>query len=333
MLTQPPMMLMARLAIVMGAALLAPRLAMACGAARAPYVTLADGLPTARAGLPRDGAVVVRGKFWAPSGGAFNFAQVRLVDQLGNQIPARDESWYSTEPSMAVRPMVPLPPRTRFFVEATVLDPEMTARPPGADGPQTLRLEYETGDELASPLTLAGPLKVTLEPFVADVLECEGGTGCSPGQCTKVGTRPALRARIVVPAATGGVDFDGYRGWLRFNDNVPATFAGPGEGSKGGPGNVNLAHWIDVRPGVQTEIVQEIVDEAEPYVPCFALNLWDPAGHAVQAPPVCLTEVQGQRDGAGCSTVPGTNRRPGLPVIALAAGAALVVFRRRRRRR
>ena len=48
-------------------------------------------------------------------------------------------------------------------------------------------------------------------------------------------------------------------------------------------GNVNLMNWIDVRPGVETEMVQGIVDEEKPFAPCFALNLWDPAGRSVQA--------------------------------------------------
>ena len=52
---------------------------------------------------------------------------------------------------------------------------------------------------------------------------------------SKVGERRALRARILVPPATGGVDFDGYRGWLRFTDDQAATFKEPGEG-EGAPG-------------------------------------------------------------------------------------------------
>jgi hypothetical protein len=78
---------------------------------------------------------------------------------------------------------------------------------------------------------------------------------------------------------------------------------------------------------VETEVVQEIFDEAAAYAPCFSLNLWDAAGHAIQPAPVCLPSIKasefvrildgpnagtaGQggsvaaQDGGGCSTVPG----------------------------
>ncbi len=304
-------------------AFVAPSVAMACGDTPTPYVTLGDLLPSARSGLPREAAIVLRGKLWGPSGGPFTFADVRLFDEAGNRIPAVSLSWYSAEPSLALRPAAPLPARTKFIVEAVV--PTGTAKPPGAEGPLTTRFALETGDELAPPMVLAGPLRVQLERFDRDQLKCEGSAFCSAPVCKKIGTQRALRARLFIPAATGGEDFDGYRGWLRFTDNSPATFNGSGEG-RHDSGNVNVMHWIDVRPGAETEIVQEIFDEEAPYAPCFALNLWDPAGHAVQAQPVCLAvmkpsdhvrELDRAPDAGGCQAAPGRGGGPGLLVMAV----------------
>jgi MYXO-CTERM domain-containing protein len=53
-----------------------------------------------------------------------------------------------------------------------------------------------------------------------------------------------------------------------------------------------LPHWLELHPGVETEVLQEIVEEDQPYAPCFALNVWDPAGHAIQARPVCGPAVK-----------------------------------------
>jgi hypothetical protein len=292
MLSLLSMAVLTRMAVAAAcvAAALAPSLARACGAGPIAYVTLAGALPAARTGVPRDGAVVVKGMLWGPGGGPLPFADVLLFDAAGYRIPAEPVIWYSGQPSLAYRWTVPPPPGSTITVEAVV--PEGTARPAGADGPRTIRFSVETGDGFAPPLALAGPLRVRLEPFDADVRRCNGQNGCGPGPpCEKVGTRRALRAVVVVPAPTGGVDFDGYRGWLRFTDDQAATFEGAGEGRRDGPGNVNLMHWLEIRPGVETEVVQEIFDEETPYAPCFSLNLWDPAGHAIQADPVCLPAV------------------------------------------
>jgi hypothetical protein len=313
------------LCLALGVGAIAPRSARACGQTPTPYVTLVDGLPTARAHLPRDGAVVVRGKLWGPSGGPFLFADVRLLDEAGNPIPAKSVEWYSSQPALALGWSSPVPAGSKITVEASV--PAGAEKPVGAEGPQTTKYVVEVGSELAPPLVLAAPLRVSLEAFDADRFKCEGL--CGGGSCAKVGTARALRARITVPAATGGVDFDGYRGWLRFTDDHPASFAGPGEGTRAA-GNINLMHWINIRPGVATEIVQEVFDEERPYAPCFALNLWDPAGHAVQAEPICLPSILPSEhlralDGAndvsvGCSAVSGrAGGGLGLLLIALAA--------------
>jgi hypothetical protein len=338
------MMTMGRLAVAAtftAAALVAPA-AEACTPLPTPYATLVDGLPAARVGLPRDGGVVVRGKLWGPSGGPYQFAQVRLLDAAGVEIPSVEETWYSAEPSLAVRPAVPLPPRTRFAVEALV-PPGPPLPSPGAAGSQTLRLEFETGAELATTMALAGPLRVSLEPYEVPAETCSTpAVGCAAMvPCQKLPARRALRARIVVPAASGGVDFDGYRGWLRFTDDKAGTF-GPGAAGVQWSGLVNVRHWIDVRPGVQTEILQDIIEEDGAYAPCFALQLWDPAGHAVEAQSLCLPSIKaseylreldrGPDATAGCRTLPGNNRAPGSLVMIALAAAALVARRHRSRR-
>lgn len=200
--------------------------------------------------------------------------------------------WFSAEPAitLALAPAQPLPPGAIVTVEAAVR-PSEAAKPAAADGPTTMTWTYEVGDRLAEPLAFAGGLRVAVESFDADTFDCSHANNCGTG-CVRVGTRRALRARIVVPAVTGGVDFDGYRGWLHFTDNEPATFEGAGEGRRAGPGNVSLPHWLELHPGVETEVLQEIVEEDQPYAPCFALNVWDPAGHAIQARPVCGPAVK-----------------------------------------
>ena len=309
-----------RFAIVFatGIAALAPRVAAACGATPLPYATLAESLPLVRTGLPRDGAVVIRGKLWGPSGGPSTFANVRLFDEAGNPISATSVAWYSAEPSQAYAWAAPLPAGTKITVEAVV--PEGAVKPVDAEGPTSTTFIVETGADTATPLVLAGPLRVQLEAFNADIIQCPCG-----GPCNKVGQRRALRARIAVPAVTGGVDFDGYRGWLHLTDDQAATFNGAGEGMHGS-GNVNLPYWMaDVRPGAETEVVQEIPDEDAPYAPCFALNLWDPAGHAVQADPVCLPSIKPSAyvrkldgdNGGGCSTAPGRGNGACLLLMCL----------------
>ena len=301
-----------------GLAALAPRVATACGVTPTPYATLAESLPLVRTGLPRDGAVVVRGKLWGPSGGPSAFANVLLFDEARTPIVTTSVAWYSAEPSQAYAWATPLPAGTKITVEAVV--PEGVVKPVDAVGPTTTTFIVETGADTATPLVLAGSLRVQLVAFNADVVQCPCG-----GPCNKVGERRALRARIVVPAVTGGVDFDGYRGWLHLTDDQAATFNGAGEGTHAA-GNVSLPHWMDVRPGVETEVLQEVPDEDTPYAPCFALNLWDPAGHAVQSDPVCLPSIKPSayvrkldgHNGGGCSTAPGRGNGACLLVICLA---------------
>jgi hypothetical protein len=141
----------------------------------------------------------------------------------------------------------------------------------------------------------------------------------------------------LVPAVTGGVDFDGYRGWLHFTDNQPATFEGAGEGRRAGPGNVSLPHWLELSPGVETEVLQEIVEEDQAYAPCFALNVWDPAGHAMQTPPVCGPPVKPSERlraldaaaGSGCS-VTGRSVTGAWCAIGMLLAAVATVRRRTR---
>jgi hypothetical protein len=304
-----------------GLGALAPRVAAACGATPTPYATLAESLPPVRTGLPRDGAVVIRGKLWGPSAGPSTFANVRLFDEAGTPISVTSVAWYSAEPSQAYAWVAPLPAGTKIGVEAVV--PEGAVKPVDAEGPTTTTFIVETGDHTAAPLVLAGPLRVQLEAFDADIIQCSAPCG---GTCSTLGQRRALRARIVVPAMTGGVDFDGYRGWLHLTDDQAATFNGAGEGAHGS-GNVNLPHWMDVRPGVETEVLQEIPDADRPYAPCFALNLWDPAGHAAQSDPVCLPAIKPSAyvrkldgdNGGGCSTAPGRGNGACLLVMCLVA--------------
>jgi hypothetical protein len=309
----------------------------ACGAIPTPYVTLGDALPTAGTRLPRDGAVIIRARLWADAGGPFHFADLRLLDQGGQVIPAVEVPWYSEPPSLALHPAAPLPAGTALTLAATV--PGDAPMPAGAEGPQQTTVAFAIGDDLAPALALAGPLRVQLERFEADVIRC-AGTNCGQpdATCTKVGTRPALRARITVPAAHGGVDFDGYRGWIHFTDNRPATFRGAGEAERP-TGQVSLMHWLNLRPDAETEILQEISDEELAYAPCFAMNLWDPAGHAVQPAPVCLPSFKASEylraqdaagDAGGCSVAANRGGGRGSLVLVLFAGAALGLRSRRR---
>jgi hypothetical protein len=98
------------IAALCAAGLLAPAVATACGPTPTPYVTLVELLPATRTGVARDGAVVVRGKLWGPSGGPFQFAQVRLLDEAGAEIPAVQVSWYSGTDSLGLQAIQVAPP-------------------------------------------------------------------------------------------------------------------------------------------------------------------------------------------------------------------------------
>jgi hypothetical protein len=242
-----------------------------------------------------------------------------------------------------------------------VVPAQSTEKPPGAEGPLMGRFTFQTGDDLTPPLTLAGPLRVRLETYDSDVITCETHTSCGPVGCKKTGTERALRARVTVPAARGGLDFDGYRGIMYFTDNAPVTFSGEGEG-RGAPGGLIYGgHYLELRPGVETEVLTNVIDEHGPYTPCFSLNVWDPGGHAVQADPICLPPIvpsehvrqldaatippvtppapgaptapaargdEGSDSALGCSAATGTPRSPGI--LALALATLTVRWRRRR---
>jgi hypothetical protein len=301
---------MTRRAILLGSLVASvPGVAAACPSAIAPYVTLGDLLPAARSGVPRDGAVVVRATLW-PAAGGTSAPEVHVTDEAGAALAVVGVPWTG---GLAYRFADPLPPHRRFTVEAVV---PPGGKPPGADGPQRASATFETGDALASPLELAGPLQVRVEEFDQDVISCASFTDCGPTNCPKTGTRRALRAKITVPPASGGVDVDGYRGELYATDDQPLQ--PPPDGGATGVGLQLLLQKFDARPGAQTELASVIGEGPAPDARCFGVKLSDPAGHLVQTGPACLSA------GTACTATPGRPAAVPWPLgIALAAACLL----------
>lgn len=329
---------LATLGVLVAVTLRAER-SSACGAVPPPYWTVADTIPAVDAtGVPRDLAIVVKATPSSPPGGpSLQFSSFELTAEDGGAaVPGEFVQWYTTDGSAAWHPLAPLD-AVRSYVLSAAIEQHDALPPAGVTGTDAVELRFTTGSSLTPPLELSGTLKLAFERYTRPVMK---NCSCGGGGCEPTGTyAEVVRARATLPAVHGGFDADGYSAWLHLTEGAPAVFGGPGEGHSTG-GEVNLMTYATLAPDELTEVTTHVPEGGSQPL-CFALNVWDPAGHAVQAQPVCInpaelpapvsSEQPEDSGDAACAVVfsPRTTFH-GRTVLAWCV-AALLLCRRRRR--
>lgn len=266
--------------------------ALACGAAPEPYLTIdAIDSEAGDATRYRDGVVVVELRAWpvddaADSSGA---ATVELIEvETGARVEGTYEAFLGGTKAY-FRPRRPLAASTQYRL-SVVTNP--VPRPEIA-GASSMEVTFVSGAELAPELVLSGDLSVSLRVGSVDYQECAVINSCGGGSDCTPRSRSALFADVALPVVDGGISSAGYEAVLAYGANATRTFDGPGEGTRS-PHDAalfeSLVHRV-LREGVPSTVSVELFSEGEPYRPCFALNAWDPAGHAQHTEPLCLSEV------------------------------------------
>lgn len=257
----------------------------ACGSTPPAYWTLSGALPSdTQRPIPTDGAVVLSAKPWTDiypdRGGAELLSQIDVTvrDASGAVVEGLVDAWYGTGAAVSWRPRGPMAPNSFFTLQAVANSTAL--RPAGAIGETTLAIAFATGNPSAPPLRLQGNLQARLETYdLALWKDCNNcGSGCTPN-----GSVRSLRARVTIPAVEGGYTPEGYAAWLWVTNDQPHQLPDGRGGTL-----VNLGGIKSVETGGTTDVLVAVPSEDEPYAPCFALRVFDPAGHFVDAPPLCL---------------------------------------------
>jgi MYXO-CTERM domain-containing protein len=314
---------------------LASRNAEACGSMPPAYWTV-SAIGSLK-DVPTDGAIFIRGKAWASAGDRTNFTNsLRVVvrDAAGIPVPGVLETWYeAAEPTATWHPAQLLAPGATYDVEASATS--QIERPADVTGSAQLKINFQTVAAESPPLEVSGAVQVALEtydlPLLKDCNDC--GTGC-----TTDGSVRALRARIRVPAASGGFAPDGYAAVVWLTDDHPFAFP---DGT--GPGQVRIGGREKLLTGQTAEVLRDVPEENQAYAPCIAVRVLDPAGHFVDTSPVCLPSldvkatiakmdtapladagvdapsVAAKDDNSGCSVAPTSRTSGGLVLLGLAA--------------
>jgi hypothetical protein len=176
-------------------------------------------------------------------------------------------------------------------------------------------------------MSLAGAMHVALE--TADVQlwkDCNDcGTGCAPNGSARV-----LRARVTVPVVEGGYFPAGPAAWLWVSNDQPHDLPDGRGGTL-----VNLGGVDRLEIGRPTELIRDVPAEDQPYAPCFSLRVFDPAGHHVDAPALCMPRLDVKATireidshGTGCAVASRPTSRP-APLLLLLVSLATAVLARR----
>jgi hypothetical protein len=198
---------------------------------------------------------------------------VTVSDSAGVHVPGNVEAWSGGAVAVTWHPARPLPPNTSFTLTAVIIGPGVA--PPAASRGTNLTAVFHSGPSAASPLRLAGDLRATLETY--DAPRWGSCTDCGTG-CVSSGSVRSLRARVSIPAAEGGFTLDTYAAELQLFRNSP------GDRSSAIPGLTAER----LTAGQPLELLRPLWPESAPFAPCFTLRVTDPAGHHVDAPPLCL---------------------------------------------
>lgn len=264
--------------------LVAARDASACGASPPPYWTIASTLPAEGGVIPYDGALIVRAAASPSPGGPIPVSFVVTEEGSADGIMGHSEDWSYDPPSEVWNPLVALKPSTRY---QGIVSIQQATLPMGPAGPTGLIWGFSTTAEAVAPITLEGSLVVVVEDYQRDIQECDSND-CGSFNCRVTGQEPAVRAKISLPIVRGGYAVAGYAAWLHYTANSPQTYDGPGEGHPPSNSPIGIPKNLTLHEGEALEVEVPLVEEADPYEPCFALNVWDPTGHAVHAEPKCI---------------------------------------------
>jgi hypothetical protein len=145
-----------------------------------------------------------------------------------------------------------LRPHTRYKVEAEVRSD--TPIPAGA-GRERLSFTFTTGEGRTPPLAITGRLEAKLESY-----ERDDYSTCSPGHCNCKPTSRlrGTRARLTLPAISGGVGEGGYAANITVTADRPFDFAASYEGD---PPHVYGSASRIVPVGQRFEVVVEGIDD------------------------------------------------------------------------
>lgn len=304
------------------------------------YFTFGDPTPAPGSqGVARDSILMLRGRAFGIGGSPivqswFQVGEVKLTDQSGNEIPGA----FSTRDFAQGTPIVGWAPGqllaadTEYRVSAALAE-QRSSRPDEAVGAETIEFSFTTGAGLTPPLQLAGGLTAQLRETAVPVSQCPADDPC-PTSCPVTGQRPALLAQVTLPVVTGGADTEGYQGYLFLTDGTGVTFKGPGGTANDGSRLAFNVVSFHAQPGQTQSVTLEAPGVGAPYVPCFSMNVWDPAGHSAAAEVLCLDPVDPKTNGAdtgksggGCALVGTPGRMPWWAFAPLAW-----LWRRPRRR-
>ena len=259
------------------------------------YFTFAEPFPAPDSTeVPCDAALILRGNGFGIGGSPVVFSwftvdTVTVTDQAGNVVPGRiaAEGFSRTSPAVSWMPDQPFGADAEYHVAAE-LAPQSTARPEEAEGSETLEFRFTTGSTSGGELAIESPLEVVITSAPFPINDCE--TVDCVTTCTEIGEYRGLVARVTLPAVHGGTDVEGYEGLMILSDTAPIDFDGPGS-MVGSGDEVYVPKSVHLTAGEVQQIEVQLPPTGEPYVPCFALNVWDPGRRYATATPLCLDAV------------------------------------------
>jgi hypothetical protein len=220
------------------------------------------------------------------------------------------------------QPDEPLSAHTRYDVHV-VANPDPEA---GAANTDELDFSFTTGNLLTTALRLAGDIEVTLEQYERpDYDSCEPTEPCT--NCTPTATLIDTRARVRLPAVSGGQVAFGYRAWVSVTADVPRGVESSDDPDA--PRAHVLANGMTMlTPNEPGELIIDSLIATQSYQPCFTLEVTDLAGNSVTKSACPNIVVEANDEQGGCSLSPGPRVGTGLGGLLLLLG--LLAAQRRR---
>jgi hypothetical protein len=264
--------------------------ASACSPPAPPpgYGALLDHVPSVGAlDVPTNPAVILY--FEKLQGPIQGFTIAVSEDATGKVVAGSAAHYYREREFVAWRPTAPLRPLTRYRVDAAVMS--LGKRPSTATGVEHLSFPFTTADKPFPPIEAQGRMQVQIERYQhEDLSRCTttpicggcGGCYCESTLAREEGTR----ARVKLPAFSGGLSTPGYYALVRVTADVPYQFP---DGEDNTAEGVRATGSIsDLAAGTAVDIEVYDLERLAPYRPCFALRVADLAGNALVTESVCL---------------------------------------------
>lgn len=206
-----------------------------------------------------------------------------LTDSVtGESVPGTSAEYYWGRSFLGFKPTTLLAPNHRYLFEAAITT--TVARPENASGNERVSIAFTTGESAAPALEVVGKMQVELEDY-----EAPDYSTCSPGMCTctPTVTKSDTRAKITLPGAQGGQSERGYFALVMVTRTEPYIFGEAANSTMAVQANGTAV--VGSEPGATMTIGG--LASADPYVPCFALQIRDLAGQKVVGEPLCLSDT------------------------------------------